>query len=240
MAPERIRGLPEIDGRSDLFSVGVLLYELLTGTCPFAAPSAAASLAAVLEQVVDPDPRIEPRVWLEVQRALSKHAYERHPSARAMGEALRGAAGATEADLEAWLREAPLLRPTGEPASVRLLPVRGMATLARTVHIRGKALYGLRAWPSLALLAGVLAALLALALGEHARGSSSREAPSAKYAPAVSLTASSPTPPSGDVAADVDQSIPTLSSSAAAPPAPRHPPRSPARRPRPVATTPGF
>jgi serine/threonine-protein kinase len=92
MAPERIRG-KGIDPRSDLFSVGVLLYEMITGASPFAATTPSASLAAVLETVVDPDPRIPPRVWIEIRRALAKQPYERHRDARAMAEALQAARG---------------------------------------------------------------------------------------------------------------------------------------------------
>ena len=106
MAPERIREQGEVDGRSDLFSVGVILYEMLTGVCPFAAGSAAASLAAVLEAVVDPDPRIDPRTWLVVRRSLAKQPYERPPTATAMATDLLTATGQTEATLIEALREA--------------------------------------------------------------------------------------------------------------------------------------
>jgi serine/threonine-protein kinase len=109
MAPERIRGR-EIDARSDLFSVGVVLYEMMTGASPFAATSPSASLAAVLENVVDPDPRIPPRIWIEIRRALSKQPYERHRDARAMAEALQAAHGGGSP-----IDAAPLEGPTGVP-----------------------------------------------------------------------------------------------------------------------------
>ncbi|MFO0671747.1 MAG: serine/threonine-protein kinase [Polyangiaceae bacterium] len=54
MSPEQIRTDPKIDGRSDIFSAGTLLVEMLTGSSPFLASSPSASLAAaVLEQQVD-------------------------------------------------------------------------------------------------------------------------------------------------------------------------------------------
>src|SRR5580698_8125395 len=54
MSPEQIRSEGDLDGRSDLFSCATVLYEILTGTCPFAAPTPAAALAAVLQSSVDP------------------------------------------------------------------------------------------------------------------------------------------------------------------------------------------
>jgi serine/threonine-protein kinase len=142
MAPERIREHDAIDGRTDLFSVAVIIYELLTGVCPFAAPSPAASLAAVLESVVDPDPRIDVRLWLELRRALSKQPYERPPSASAMAEALLVACGETEASLTAVLRQLPLspeapdaIRkgPLSDPGASA--PARPFATAVRSVFV---------------------------------------------------------------------------------------------------------
>ena len=97
-------GVERQDGRSDLFSVATVLYELLTGENPFRADSPTATLAQVLELEVDPDPRIEPRVWIELQRALSKQPYQRHESAAAFATSLCEAVGEP---LPASLRLAP-------------------------------------------------------------------------------------------------------------------------------------
>jgi serine/threonine-protein kinase len=114
MSPEQIRGGADLDGRSDLFGVGAVLYEAITGASPFAAPTPAASLAAVLEAHVDPDPRIEPRVWLQIQRALAKRPYERSSSAAEMAEGLRASVLATDESLVALLKEAPPIVPSEE------------------------------------------------------------------------------------------------------------------------------
>lgn len=53
IAPERLRG-QQVDARSDVFSLGVIGYELLTGRHPFTATDAAATLARVLEDVPPP------------------------------------------------------------------------------------------------------------------------------------------------------------------------------------------
>ena len=123
MAPEQIRG-QGVDGRADLFSLAVVLYEAIVGTCPFDAGSPSASLAAVLEAEVDTDPRIEPRVWLELARALGKRPYERHATAAAFAEALRLAAGETDESLAPLLRRPPPSRVDADEAEEQAPPSR--------------------------------------------------------------------------------------------------------------------
>ena len=103
MSPEQVRTQP-LDARSDIFGCAVLLYEIITGANPFAEPSPTATLAHVLEREVDPDPRIEPRVWLEIQRSLAKQPYQRHASAKELAAALASAIGETENALVSSLR----------------------------------------------------------------------------------------------------------------------------------------
>jgi serine/threonine-protein kinase len=113
MSPEQIRSDPKIDGRSDVFSAATLLVEMMTGASPFAASSPSASLAAVLEQQVDPDPRIDPRLWLVIHRALAKRPYERYATASEFATALRQALAVPEGDLQATLQRTkpPIDRP---------------------------------------------------------------------------------------------------------------------------------
>jgi serine/threonine protein kinase len=111
MAPEQIRGQEDIDGRGDMFSMAAVLYEMLTGVRVFQRDSAAASLAAVLEHEVDPDPRIEPRLWLAISRALAKRPYERFASCAEFADAIRRAVDASEDDFAQALQE---LRPRSD------------------------------------------------------------------------------------------------------------------------------
>ena len=96
MSPEQVLG-EEVDGRSDLYSVGVLFYRLLTGALPFAADTA---LGMLQRQIRDtPIPLAAHRGglpdWCEtiVQRALSKVQGERFQSAEEFREALARATG---------------------------------------------------------------------------------------------------------------------------------------------------
>jgi serine/threonine-protein kinase len=108
MSPEQIRGQEDLDGRSDMFSLAVVLYEMLTGVRVFQRDSAAASLAAVLEHEVDPDPRIEPKLWVALSRALAKRPYERYATCGELADALRAAVDATDDELQHAVQE---LRP---------------------------------------------------------------------------------------------------------------------------------
>jgi hypothetical protein len=87
MSPEQIRQGP-IDARSDLFAVGAVLYELATGTHPFADATPAATIANVLER--EPRPfagRLDPIV----RRCLRKTPDARYASAAELRDALRDA-----------------------------------------------------------------------------------------------------------------------------------------------------
>ena len=93
MAPERVRDTANVGARSDLFSIGVLLFEMLSGKSPFERPSAQASLVAVLEQEVARDPLIPPRLWELVRQLLAKAPRKRPDSASQVTAALYEATG---------------------------------------------------------------------------------------------------------------------------------------------------
>lgn len=108
LSPEQIRGLP-LDARSDLYSLGVLIYELLTRQLPFQAES---PTAVIFQQAYEsPRPLSEIKPDLPgplvaiVERLLAKDLPDRYPS----GEAVL-------ADLQAYREGRPLAPPPADPS----------------------------------------------------------------------------------------------------------------------------
>lgn len=85
MSPEQVRG-ETLDSRSDIFSLGVVLYELLTGRRPFFSDSAAATISEILTREPSPLARYSENAPPELQRiiskALSKDVDERYQTAK--------------------------------------------------------------------------------------------------------------------------------------------------------------
>jgi hypothetical protein len=146
MSPEQVRG-ERVDGRSDLFSVGTLLCELLTGRRPFDAETPMATFYRIArgEAVLELPPGREYQGFLPVlRRALSAGVEERYPTAAEFAAALRACTDsgvATEAKATSdpkpaahKERQEPLAADTPAP---RADPSR-LLRLLREIYVGGK------------------------------------------------------------------------------------------------------
>ncbi|HEU5055377.1 MAG TPA: protein kinase, partial [Kofleriaceae bacterium] len=111
MSPEQVNAQP-VDSRSDQFSLGCVLYELLTGRQPFQRASAAQTMAAVVEAEPEPLAEVTPPVpreiaWL-VERCLAKKPADRYASTRDLAR-----------DLELWLGRLSQLDRSAAPLPAR-------------------------------------------------------------------------------------------------------------------------
>ena len=92
MSPEQFMGR-KVDGRSDLFSAGIILYEMLTGEKPFTGEA----LTTIMHHILKSDPAppselnytVPDALSAVVMRALSKKPQDRYPDGRVMAAALR-------------------------------------------------------------------------------------------------------------------------------------------------------
>ncbi|HEY3934981.1 MAG TPA: protein kinase [Gemmatimonadales bacterium] len=124
MSPEQAAGEREIDGRSDLYSLGIVAYQMLSGELPFNAPTVAGIL---MKQITEPAPLLHERypdipedLSLAVARCLEKDPANRWPSADALRRSLesRNMAGYRPTGL-GWKAQ------TRESTSARPSPTRG-------------------------------------------------------------------------------------------------------------------
>jgi len=115
MAPEQVRG-EAVDGRADLFALGTMLHEMLSGSRPFARGSAVETMHAILADETPPLPAsVPPALVRVVERCLAKDPGQRFQSARDLAFTLELVSG--EPRREATAGETPVA-----PAPVRTRP----------------------------------------------------------------------------------------------------------------------
>ncbi len=132
MSPEQARGDTALDGRSDVWSVGAVLYEMLCGRAPFEAPTHTLLLLRIVTERPTPLDSVNPSVPAHlvaiVHRALEPDPSERYPSMRALlADLVESPAFCTDSDGHAlpaaqWdeLQLAPVARDVGRAETLAL------------------------------------------------------------------------------------------------------------------------
>jgi serine/threonine-protein kinase len=183
MAPEQLAADPSADHRMDLYAVGLLAYELLTGVQPFSGSSPQATMAAQLTRMPTPVeeacPDVPPGLASLVTRLLAKHPDERPPTASAALAELETLTTATGA---------PLGGSSGERVGVSART--GDTTAPRVIGPRSRRAVAIGAAIVAIAVAGVLLARTTNSPG--ARDSAPRRNPTATAATRADSTAAAP------------------------------------------------
>ena len=147
MSPEQSRGL-EVDGRTDIWSMGVVLYEMVAGRKPFEGPTLSDVIAAVLDHEPTPLARyahdVRPELERIIKKALAKDPEERYQTAKDLLVDLKAA----KQELEISRRETSAV-PTLKKRAIAISPplIVGLAILLLAA-IAAVYLFRSRVWPT--------------------------------------------------------------------------------------------
>ncbi|MGA2415674.1 MAG: protein kinase [Candidatus Sulfotelmatobacter sp.] len=139
MSPEQVRGT-ELDTRTDLFSFGVVLYEMATGGLPFRGESTGAVFDAILNRAAPPLLRFDAGLPVEldriVNRALEKDRTLRYQHASEMRAELQRLRRTADSSRPEFPQPAPRPQKLGTPARWGIAALAIMALLAIGIYLR--------------------------------------------------------------------------------------------------------
>jgi serine/threonine-protein kinase len=228
MSPEQVRGASLIDVRTDVYALGVILYECSSGVRPYDARSIEALAVFIHEgnavPLAERQPTLPPDFCAVVHRAMAKDRDQRYPSARALGEALlpfraRGARGSfTAPGPRVVVRPSARPSPTATDAQGRLSSVVPSTDAALASTMGGETERRARrvraAWfiAGVSVLVGAVGALVVARLPAPSRSVSPTAGAnpgSASHPSVVELTPLPVAPPGESATAGTDRGAPT-------------------------------
>jgi serine/threonine protein kinase len=221
MAPEQIRSAKNVDARSDIYSLGVILYQLMSGALPVEAETLGELFERVFTQSIPPlgarVPEVAPDLEAVVMRCLAKDPAGRFPSIAQLAAALRPFTDARLSQSgfrgEAMAASQPPMGPSpAQSPSTTLAHAAAVSDWHRQRGTGGRGLPAAARWGAIAAVAVVLVAGGGLAVRARSLRAASSSAPAVSTAGSPA-SPSAPSPPSAAVAV----AMPTVSASDAPP-----------------------
>jgi serine/threonine-protein kinase len=252
MSPEQVRAAKHVDARSDVWALGVVLYEMLTGCQPFSGDTSSAVLAAIVADPPEPLRRVRAEVPAELERvvmkALEKDRDRRFRNAAAFADAIapfatgsRGdAAPRTARDVAPTLKSVPFEGVVARESRAASIPAPSTTTPSLAPPSRvpaARRTFGIFGFLALGMVSSLVLLYEAF---PASTGSNSSSAPQVLAVPATRPTNATVLPgSSAEPPRETAKAAPTTVEPPAPAPAPSAQPTSPRTRrdDRPAART---